>query len=165
MMKGFVFYCLLLGVLLSGAAGHAEPGDDNARALQGLSRVQVYFDVNVSEAKLLEWRMELIDRTMRQIHEAGLTADTVIGIRGGASVYATKDEHYVLEEEAEHKRKIQQWLTTFVSRGAMVELCSIAALQKGIDLADVLPEVQVVKNGYVSIIGYQAQGYAVVPMD
>lgn len=46
-----------------------------------------------------------------------------------------------------------------------VEQCYIAAGFQEIDVADFLPEVDLVTNGYVSLIGYHSQGYGLVPMD
>jgi len=34
-----------------------------------------------------------------------------------------------------------------------------------IDTKDFLPQVKIVANGYISLVGYQSQGYAFLPMD
>jgi intracellular sulfur oxidation DsrE/DsrF family protein len=34
-----------------------------------------------------------------------------------------------------------------------------------LEVKDFLPQVEVVENGYVSLIGYQQQGYALLPLD
>ena len=46
-----------------------------------------------------------------------------------------------------------------------LEQCRIAAGFEDIAIADFLPQVKLVANGYVSMIGYQSQGYSFVPMD
>ena len=48
--------------------------------------------------------------------------------------------------------------------GVRLEACGVAL--KGMDLepSDVISEVHPVGNGYISAIGYQAQGYALVPV-
>ena len=35
----------------------------------------------------------------------------------------------------------------------------------GVDPATVLPEVDIVGNGFISIAGYQAQGYSAIKID
>ena len=45
-----------------------------------------------------------------------------------------------------------------------MELCSIAADAKKIDKGDFLPGIEVVANGYISVIGYQSKGYNLVPI-
>ncbi len=90
---------------------------DNSRSLKGLKQAQVYFDVSLKNDKLLVLRMELVDRTVKQMEEAGLDVNGVVGFRGGASRFITQNDHYVLEEEVSNKRKIQDWVKRFSSKG------------------------------------------------
>lgn len=138
---------------------------DNNRSLKGLKQAQVYFDVSLKDDKLLVLRMELVDRTVKQMEEAGLEVNGVVGFRGGASRFITQNDHYVLEEEVSNKRKIQDWVKRFSSKGIAIEQCAIAAEILNIPTKDFLPEVTVVGNAYISLVGYQARGYSVVPMD
>ncbi len=46
--------------------------------------------------------------------------------------------------------------------GVKFEVCLYAVSMAGIDPTTILPEVDSVANGFVSVIGYQMQGYAVV---
>lgn len=138
---------------------------DNSRSLKGLKQAQVYFDVSLKDDKLLVLRMELVDRTVKQMEEAGLDVNGVVGFRGGASRFITQNDHYVLEEEVSNKRKIQDWVKRLSSKGIAVEQCAIAAEILDIPTKDFLPEVTVVGNAYISLVGYQAKGYSVVPMD
>ena len=138
---------------------------DNSRSLKGLKQAQVYFDVSLKDDKLLVLRMELVDRTVKQMEEAGLEVNGVVGFRGGASRFITQNDHYVLEEEVSNKRKIQDWVKRFSSKGIAIEQCAIAAEILNIPTKDFLPEVTVVGNAYISLVGYQAKGYSVVPMD
>ncbi len=138
---------------------------DNSRSLKGLKQAQVYFDVSLKDDKLLALRMELVDRTVKQMEEAGLDVNGVVGFRGGASRFITQNDHYVLEEEVSNKRKIQDWVKRFSSKGIAIEQCAIAAEILDIPTKDFLPEVPVVGNAYISLVGYQAKGYSVVPMD
>jgi hypothetical protein len=138
---------------------------DNSAALQGLKTAKVYFDVSLKDDNLLVFRMELLDKTIKQMAEDGLEVNGIIGFRGGASRFITNDDHYVLEEEISNKKKIQEWVREFAKSGMVVEQCAIAAEILDIPQEDFISEVKVVGNGYVSLIGYQAQGYSVVPMD
>lgn len=143
----------------------AQPALVNNPSLEGLKKVQVYFDVTVKDDNLLAHRMELIDRTITQMVETGVEVAAVVGFRGGASRFITSEDHYVLGEETANKKKIQDWVTYFSDRGIVVEQCAIAAEINHIALEDFLPEVKVVGNGYISLTGYQMHGYAVIPMD
>jgi intracellular sulfur oxidation DsrE/DsrF family protein len=48
--------------------------------------------------------------------------------------------------------------------GIKLEICLIAAKVFNVDPASVLPEIKRVGNGWISMIGYQAQGYSLVPV-
>lgn len=155
---------LLLTVFLSAPLG-AQQVFENSTSLKGIDKVLVYFDVNVKDDNLLAFRMEMIDRTIRDMVETGVEVGAVIGFRGGASRFITRDEHYVLSEEVENKQKIQDWVISFSERGIVVEQCAIAAQINDIDTEDFLADVKVVGNGYISMAAYQSRGYALVPMD
>lgn len=165
-MKHFYSVVILFCVVMFGSQVLAAEHDlDNNVALHGLTNLSVFFDVNVGNAGLLNKRMDLIDRTITQLKQANTKVIAVIGFRSGASRFVTKEADYIIDEELEHKKAVQTWVRKFVSQGIRVEQCSLAAEQQGIAFGDFMPEVAVVKNGYVSMIGYQAKGYAVIPMD
>jgi intracellular sulfur oxidation DsrE/DsrF family protein len=46
--------------------------------------------------------------------------------------------------------------------GVKLEVCLYAVKTMGMDKTKILPEIDPVDNGFVSVIGYQMQGYAVV---
>jgi len=47
--------------------------------------------------------------------------------------------------------------------GIWFEVCSLALRAFGVDAASILPEIKPISIGWVSLIGYQSQGYAFVP--
>ena len=47
----------------------------------------------------------------------------------------------------------------------LVEQCKVAAGLHDIDPEDFLPDIDLVRSGYISMTGYQAKGYSLVPMD
>jgi intracellular sulfur oxidation DsrE/DsrF family protein len=138
--------------------------DDN-HALADLKSVKIVCDVNVGEAKLLLRRLELIDETYSQLIDAGVTPTVVVAFRGGASLFVTRGMKYVDPGDLGAKNEIQGWIDQFSQHGFRIEQCAIAAKAHKIDLADFLPAVTAVQNGYISIVAYQARGYALLPMD
>jgi intracellular sulfur oxidation DsrE/DsrF family protein len=72
---------------------------------------------------------------------------------------------YGKPRDLENKRKVQKWIEHFRQTGIVLEQCDIAARTFDVDPKDILPGIRVVDNGFVSMIGYQTKGYAVVPMD
>ena len=159
---------IVLVILLASFSGRdarcAEPYN-NAKALAGIRETKVYFDVNVGEPEKLLTRLQFIDTIYSQLMAAGVSARVVIGIRGKASNFFTKGGDYVLDTDLPAKKKIAAWVDQFRTQGFDIEQCRIAADLQEIDVTDFLPKVEIVANGYVSMIGYQSQGYAFVPMD
>jgi intracellular sulfur oxidation DsrE/DsrF family protein len=49
--------------------------------------------------------------------------------------------------------------------GVKLEVCLYALKVLGVDPATIMPEVDKVGNGFISVVGYQAQGYSVVTID
>ena len=47
--------------------------------------------------------------------------------------------------------------------GIKLEICIFAAKALGVDPTSILPEIKHVGNGWISLIGYQASGYALIP--
>ena len=58
--------------------------------------------------------------------------------------------------------KFQATLRQMKQDGVKLEVCLYAAKVMGVDKATIIPEIDQVGNGFVSVIGYQMQGYAVV---
>jgi len=71
----------------------------------------------------------------------------------------------LLETDLSAKKAIAARVDQFKAEGFALEQCRIAADLQEIEVADFLPRVEVVANGDISMIGYQSQGYAFVPMD
>jgi intracellular sulfur oxidation DsrE/DsrF family protein len=151
-------------MLIIPAMVYAGTPDDHV-ALDGLTSVQIICDVNVGEAKLLLRRLELIDETYTQLLDAGVTPTIVVAFRGGASLYVTTGEKYVDAGNMGTKKEIRGWVDQFRRHGFRLEQCAIAAKAWKVDPADFLPAIKVVQNGYISIVAYQARGYALLPMD
>ena len=127
--------------------------------------VKVYFDVNIGEPEKLAVRMHLIEQTRNDLIASGLTPRIVVGVRGKASNFFTRDNHYVLETDLAVKKKILAHVVRFKDLGLRMEQCGLAADMQGIAKTDFLPQLELVGNGYMAMITYQHQGYAYVPMD
>lgn len=152
-------------VVFAASLSFAGPDQQLTPHLQGVSPLKVYFDVNLGVAKGLELRLQLINRTFEQLVGQGSVPEFIVGFRGKASSFITKGDGYVASEDLAFKRKIHQWVKAFQARGIRMEQCQIAADLSGIESQDFLAEVKVVRNGYVSMITYQNQGFAQIPMD
>lgn len=155
---------LLIAILLLPASVSAGQLN-NADALKGLKTVKVVCDVNVGNPEVLLWRLELIDETYTQLLDAGIQPTFVVTFRGPATNYVTRGTGYVPPESRVIKKKIQGWIAQFQKNGFALEQCAIAARAQKVPFGDILPQITVVRNGYISIVAYQNKGYALLPMD
>jgi intracellular sulfur oxidation DsrE/DsrF family protein len=159
MKKLLLVFILLLGTVLNAQATDLQ----NDAALDGVSNTNVVFDVSPGGKRLLA-QLNVINKTYEQLVAFGHKPKFVLAFRGGATKFLTKDEKYVPEKELAIKKKVQQKIKEFEDLGATMELCGIAAKGNKVDLDDFLPGIEVVANGYISVIGYQSQGYNLVPI-
>ena len=134
-------------------------------ALNGQKSIKIVFDVNVGEPRKLLLRMRLIDQTFSELEEAGITPIFVVAFRGKASRFDTKGALYLPEEDRPYKQKMRDWLVRFKEKGFAMEQCTTAANLLQIDIKDFVSSVTLVPNVYISLAGYQSQGYSLIPMD
>ncbi len=163
-MKAIVFSLagILLCLTLPPLTSHAF---DNRGALAGLDQARAVFDINQGNPALLSLRLRLVEESWQQLHDSGLKPQFVLTFRGRASRFLTKGTGSVSRQEENLKSDIQERLRSLHRRGIPLEQCAIAAELSQIDPGDFIPEVTVVANGYVSLIGYQNRGYAFIPME
>jgi uncharacterized protein len=165
MKKILVILASILFITTLSQANTPSAGFNNDKALKGLTETKAYFDVTVGDPKQLLIRLQLIEKTYNQLIAAGVTPSFIIGIRGKASNFFTKGTDYVLDIDMPEKKQIASVVKKFKTMHIGIEQCRIAAGFQKIDVADFLPQVEIVANGYVAMIGYQSQGYGFVPMD
>ncbi len=143
----------------------ASSQDQNTMpALGTLSELKVYFDIKADSAAKLEKRLVWIKDTYEQARQQGLKPLFIVGFRSQASLFVTKDDEYLDEEDLPIKTKIKLKIQTLVTLGIHMEQCGLSAELFDIERDDFLPELTVVKNSYLSMAAYQNRGYAYVPM-
>ena len=161
-MKKILLACIV--VIMVSTLAIAEQLDDKM-AIKGLKEVKFVVDVNVGNPELLLLRMDLLDTTYSQLIDAGVTPTVVVAFRGKASRFITKSSKYLEPKLEKYRLEMETLIELFGELGFTIEQCGIAAAAQNIDPRDFLPQVKVVQNSYISLIGYQNQGYALLPMD
>ncbi|MDW7710877.1 MAG: DsrE family protein [Deferrisomatales bacterium] len=135
-----------------------------AAALQGLERLDVVFDVaqgNPAAANVVFWAV----RDVYQAEEVRALPEkprVVVAFRGPAVRLLSTKREGVTREDAEAMDRFAATLREMKKDGVRLEVCLYAVQVLGVDPASLLPEVDRVTNGFVSVVGYQNQGYAVV---
>jgi intracellular sulfur oxidation DsrE/DsrF family protein len=159
-MKNF----LLVFVLLIGTALNVQAVElNNDVALESVTNTNAIFDISPGGKRLLA-QLNVIHKTYKQLLAFGHKPKFVLAFRGGATKFVTIDDKYVSPKDLSVKKKVQQRIKEFKNLGATMELCGIAAHGSKVDTDDFLPGIDVVANGYISVIAYQSKGYNLVPI-
>jgi intracellular sulfur oxidation DsrE/DsrF family protein len=157
--------CSILALALSLGVTplRAEPADDKA-ALAGIKEVKVAFDVTEGDAKGLLNRISVIDETRASLLKQGVTPSFVIAFRGPATKLVQKDMEKVKAEDREVAGKIAAKIAEMSKAPgvASIEQCSVAIRQQETKAENVLPEIKVIGNSWISLMAYQSRGYAYI---
>lgn len=157
-----VLAILLLSLGLPQA--HSADGPDDADALQGVTQGRVVFDINVSTPKKLPLYLMVIDETISDLERQGVEPEVILAFRGKAVTLITTDHEDIELTDLEYVEKAATQLEALQKRGGRMEACSVATRLFGVDNGALLPGIKPVGNTFVSLIGYQAQGYATIPI-
>lgn len=152
---------VLFAVLLSGSTV-AVAGE--YPALNGVKGLDAVFDIGLGSPTAAA----LVFPAIRDVHFSpevrALPAPprTVLVFRSKAVRLLSSDRSGLDKDEVAAYDKVAELLRQFKKDGVRLEVCMYAVKNAGIDPATLLPEVDRVANGFVSILGYQAQGYSLV---
>jgi intracellular sulfur oxidation DsrE/DsrF family protein len=137
---------------------------DYKNALNGVSQVKAIFDVSQGSAfklNLVFWAVQDVynDSTVKGLSKPPQAA---VVFHGQAVKLLSTDKNHYKQQNQEEVKKFQDTLRKMKSEGVKVEVCQYALKVLKVDPKTIIPEVSQVGNGFVSIVGYQAQGYEVV---
>jgi intracellular sulfur oxidation DsrE/DsrF family protein len=160
--KSRIVACLVSATVMFAATG-AVAADDKA-ALTGLSEVKVGFDLKDGDGKLLLSRLEIIDETRNQLIQQGVKPHFILAFRGPATKLIQTDATLIKPEDREMAAKIAAKIKQMSASPGVegFEQCAVAVREQKTDVAKVLPEIRVVGNGFISLMAYQAKGYAYI---
>jgi len=157
----------LLGVLMftfvtPGAWPVLAAGYDNA--LRGVQSFKAIYEVSQGDPKVANAVFWAVRNSYQVPEVEKLKGDPEIAVvfHGPAVKLISSDRKFFDEAQWPEVQKFQQTLREMKKEGVRLEVCQYAAKVLGVDRETILPEVDQVGNGFVSVIGYQMQGYAVV---
>ena len=153
---------LALGILILCSTA-AEAADDRA-ALAGLKEGKIAFDIKDGDGKLLLARLDIIDETRVSLIQQGVTPHFILAFRGPATRLVQTDQDKIKPEDREMAAKVAARIKEMSKASGVdgFEQCAVAARQQETKTELVLPEIRVVGNGFISLMAYQARGYAYI---
>jgi intracellular sulfur oxidation DsrE/DsrF family protein len=161
-----VFAALFTGLLLAWQTGLADrPAANDRAALADLKVGKGVFLVDIGDAKKLNFYLEVIQGTYKGMKSQDVEPDFVLVYIGPSVKYLTASPAAQVEEAAGGLLlDIESNVAELASLGVKQEICAVATRVFGIDNSSILPDLTLVGDGFISLIGYQAQGYHLVPV-
>ena len=142
----------------------AKPND--ADALAGIDTGKVIWDVTLGKPSRLLIVMKVIEETYHDLTNQGVTPDMVFAFRGRVLTLLSSQPIELSADEKAAQEELLELISTLSQKpGIKMETCSIASRLMNIDNDTFIPEVKPVGNTFVSLIGYQQKGYALIPIN
>ncbi len=133
-------------------------------ALRGLTRAKAVFLIDVNNPQKVGHVLAVVKKTDTGMRSQGVTPAIVVVFVGPDVAFLTRDRRGISYMDERAVAGIQKEIGGLHGMGVRFQACGVAL--KGMDVSptDVIPTVQPVGNGYISVIGYQTKGYSLVPV-
>lgn len=169
-MKIFAHYkyhlvFIILFLMILPIAALAEDRVDDGDALAGVKETKAIYDFRINKSAKLVFFLEVIEKTFDDLVRKGQNPEFVVAFRGATVRSITNENWSFSEEDQKELEKSARLIKDLQGRGVKFEACSIAAGLFKIDRNSFLPEIKPVGNTFVSLVGYQAKGYGIVPIN
>lgn len=146
----------ILTALMLVAAPNAFAQGSEYAAMEGVTSVQTVFDFRVGDPDVALGHLNLIHSMLDDpsMTRAGRRPEIVVVFVGPSVNLVSTDGNGSAE--------IADKISTMAADGVRFEICMTAAHAHDVSAASILPEIIQVGNGWISLIGYQHQGYSMI---
>jgi len=159
------FLLLVLIPLLLVRPAAAEQTYDDAAALQGLTQAKAVFLLDFTSPKKTALYLDVIRGTHARLQHQEVEPDFVIVFIGRTVEFLTTEPRDEIDMEyGKQLAQIAETAKTLDDLGVRMEVCAVATDAFNVDNSTVLPSMHVVGDGFISLIGWQSQGYKLVPV-
>lgn len=136
-------------------------------ALKGVKGIKTVFDVTQGSpqtANVVFWAVKNVheDKSTRSLPEPPQVA---VVFHGDAVNMISTDRSGFSDSDKKALDQFVNMIREMKKQGVRFEVCDYALKVMDVDPATVMPEVDHVANGFISVAGYQAQGYSVITID
>lgn len=156
---------LVLIVFLASLNASAEEVYDDSVALNGITSAKGVFLIDFQTAQKTAFYMDLIVGTYDGLVKQNVEPEMVVVVIGPTVKFLSKTANPELTFDYEKEfDSIQKSIKELHKRGVRIEVCAIATDVFNIDNKSLPEELSVVADGFISLIGWQTQGYKLVPV-
>ena len=135
------------------------------KVLEGLESINVVVDFRKENPKEVATYLNLIHQTYKGVNmNINENTDFVIVFTGSVVKLLSTNKDRFPSEEHEIIDNISEIVTAMTMDGIKMEICLYATNAYGIESDSILPEIELILNGWLSVIGYQAKHYSLLPI-
>lgn len=159
--------CALISLFLMAfvATTNAQPPIKDTAALGDLKVGKGVFLIDFTNPKKTAFYLDVIRGTHAGMKAQGVEPDFVLVFIGQTVAYlSTQPSDELMLEFGKELREIAGHVAALHALGVRMEVCAVATRVFGVDNEKILPEMHVVGDGFISLIGWQSQGYKLVPI-
>jgi intracellular sulfur oxidation DsrE/DsrF family protein len=137
---------------------------DDRALLAGMKEGKVVYDITEGDGKALLVRLESIEETRQDLIKLGVTPRFVLSFRGPATLLVQSDLEKLKPEARPFAVQIAAMLAQMGKSSGFesLEQCAVAIRHAGTKAEDVVAPVKVVANSFVTIMVWEAKGYAYI---
>jgi intracellular sulfur oxidation DsrE/DsrF family protein len=163
-MKHILLRLATLMLLGFGSLALSAPIDDS-HALQGVKQGKGVFLIDFADPKKTAFYLDIIKGTHDGMLQQGVQPDFVIVYIGPTVRFLTTapEDELALEHE-DSLKSIARHVKELADMGVRHEVCAVATRVFKVNNATILPGMHLVGDGFISLIGWQTQGYKLVPL-
>jgi intracellular sulfur oxidation DsrE/DsrF family protein len=156
--------CLFFTVILAATLSTSALANGYGNALKGVNSYDVVFEESQGNPKIANHVFWAVKNAYEadEVKALSGTPNVVIVFHGPVVKMLSSDRSPFNSAEWAEVEKFQATLRQMKKDGVKLEVCLYAAKVLGVDKATIMPEIDRVDNGFVSVVGYQMQDYAVV---
>lgn len=154
------FFMIFASLFLSVSSIASAQGYE---ALKGVRSAKAVFDVRIGNPQSAALHLKLIHQTYKDLTAAKKKPVFRIVFIGPSVKLISNNREGFTPEDNKALDGIADAVSAMSKDGIQLEICLVAAKVFKVDPVSVLPAIRHVENGWVSLIGYQARGYSLVP--
>lgn len=134
------------------------------KSMKGIKSAKAVFDERESNPKSVALHLKIIHQTYKELAAMKNDPAFVVIFIGPSVKLISKNREGFSPEDRKYLDEITDTISAMSKDKINFEMCLVAAKFLNVDPSSVLPEIKRVGNGWISMIGYQAQQYSLVPV-
>lgn len=138
---------------------------NNQEALKGLSEIHTLYDIRKSNPSVMLAYLKGIETNHQNLIKENIKPNLrIIFISSAVQFITTHPSDAVALEHEETLKGIAEQIKRLIDIGVKMEVCGTATAYFKVDNDTLLPGIKPVRSGFLSVMGWQAQGYSLVPV-